>query len=47
MCVLPVVQTYTVLDAIGALTDSFLNIIVVDMMTPILLPEQVDKIVSF
>lgn len=47
MCVLPVVQTYTVLDGIGALTDSFLNIIVVDMMTPILLPEQVDKIVSF
>jgi hypothetical protein len=41
-----VVQTYTVLDGIGALTDSFLNLILVDMMTPLLLPEQVDKIVS-
>lgn len=40
------VQTYTVLDGIGALTDSFLNLILVDMMTPFLMPEQVDKIMD-
>lgn len=39
-------QTYTVLDSIGALADQYLNLILVDMLTPILLPEQVDKIVS-
>lgn len=40
------IQTYTVLDGIGALADRYLNIILVDMMTPILQPEQVDKIMD-
>lgn len=43
---LVVVQTYTVLDEIGALRDCYLDLILVHMMTPILHPEQVDKIVS-
>ena len=38
-------KTYSALDDIGGLKDSYLNIILVEMMAPILSPDQVDKIV--
>mmetsp|Transcript_16787 Transcript_16787/g.25232 ORF Transcript_16787/g.25232 Transcript_16787/m.25232 type:complete len:518 (+) Transcript_16787:161-1714(+) len=39
-------QTYSQLDAIGALTDTYLNIILVDMMAPVLTPEQCNKVLD-
>jgi hypothetical protein len=41
-----ITRTYAVLDRIGALEDKFLNVILIDMLQPLLTEEQANLVVS-
>ena len=45
LCKRLILQTYNALDSMGALSDSYLNIILVEMLAPVLTPDQHRQVV--